>query len=62
MNHILIASIGLIKKMEEVDTSKWKPAAPTSTGGKISESEMMEKKTIIQRISDKKKYIRGQQG
>ena len=38
--------VTIIKEIEEVDTSKWKAAAPTSTEGKISESEMMEYKLL----------------
>ena len=33
--------VTIIKKIEEVDTSKWNSDAPTSTGGENSESEMM---------------------
>ncbi len=38
--------VTIIKKIEEVDTSKWKPAIPTSAGDKIPESETMEYKLL----------------
>jgi len=48
--------------MEEVDTSKWKPAAPTSTGGKISESEMMEKKLLYNEYLTRKSTLEDNKG
>jgi len=54
--------ITIIKKIEEVDISKWKPAAPTSTGGKIPESEMMEYKLLYNKYLTRKSTLEDNKG
>ena len=49
--------MSIINKIEEVDASKWKPAAPTSTGGKIPESEMMEYTLVYNEFLTRKSIL-----
>jgi len=51
-----------IKKIEEVDTSKWKPGAPTSKGGKIPESKMMAYKLLYNKYLIRKSTLQDNKG
>ena len=54
--------VTIIKKIEEVDTSKWKPTAPASTGGKVPESEMMEYKLLYNEYLTRKSTLEDNKG
>ena len=50
--------VPLIKKIEEVDTSKWKPATPTAaTGATVPAVEMLEYKLLYNECLARKKQL-----
>ena len=53
----------MIKKIEDIDTTKWKPATPTAaTGKEVPEAEMLEYKLLYNEYLARKNQLTDNQG